>query len=83
MARYTWFSVKIKKVDRIVADAILRRQNDEWSLKVKGQFDFVNDLHAEDVVYYRDFNSCFRSCFQDPLKCIAELFARKKTWSRQ
>ena len=28
---------KSKEVDRGMADAILRRQNDEWSLEVKGQ----------------------------------------------
>ena len=32
MAQY-----KNKEADRANADAILRRQNDEWSLEVKGQ----------------------------------------------
>ena len=52
---------KNKEVDRAIADAILRRQNDEWSLEVKGRSEFVNDLYAEDAIYHGDCNSCFRS----------------------
>ena len=52
---------KNEEVDRAIADAILRRQKDEWSLEVKGRFEFVNDLHAEDAIYHGDCNSLFRS----------------------
>ena len=50
---------KNKENGRAIADAILRQQNDEWSLEVKGQLEFVNDLRAEDAIYHRDYNSCF------------------------
>ena len=50
---------KSKEVDRGMADAILRRQNDEWSLEVKGRLEFNNDLRAEDPIYHGDCNSRF------------------------
>ena len=50
---------KNKENGRAIADAILKQQNDELSLKVKAQLEFVNDLHAEDAIYHRDYNSCF------------------------
>ena len=40
---------KNKEVDRTTADAILRQQNDEWFLEVKGRFEFVHDLRAEET----------------------------------
>ena len=50
---------KNQEVDRAIADVVLRQQNDEWSLEVKGWLEFVNDLRAEDVIYHEDCNSCF------------------------
>ena len=50
---------KNQEVDRAIADVILRQQNDEWSLEVKGWLEFVNDLRAEDAIYHEDCNSCF------------------------
>ena len=50
---------KNKENGRAIADAILRQQNNEWSLEVKDQLEFVNDLPAEDAIYHRDYNSCF------------------------
>ena len=43
---------KNKEVDRAIADAILRRQNDECSFEVKGRLEFVNELCAEDEIYH-------------------------------
>ena len=57
---------KNKEVDRAIADTILRRQNDEWSLEVKGRLEFVNDLRAEDAIYPGDCNSRFRSGKRKP-----------------
>ena len=54
MAQY-----KNKEADRANADAILRRQNDEWSLEVKGRLEFNNDLRAADPIYHGDYNSRF------------------------
>ena len=50
---------KNKKFDRATADAILRRQNYEWSLEEEGWLEFVNDLRAEDAIYHGDCNSRF------------------------
>ena len=52
---------KNREVDKAISDAILRRQNDEWSLEVKGRLDFVNDLRAEDAIYHGDCNTRFRA----------------------
>ena len=49
-----------------MADAILRRQFDEWSLEVKGQLEFVNDLRGEDAIYHGDCNILFRSGKRKP-----------------
>ena len=57
---------KNKKFDRAIADAILRRQNYEWSLEVEGRLEFVNDLRAEDAIYHGDCNSRFRSGKRKP-----------------
>ena len=57
---------KNKEVDRAIADAILSRQNDEWSLEVKGRLEFVNDIRAEDAIYHADYNSHFRSGKRKP-----------------
>ena len=57
---------KNKEVDRAIADAILRRQNDEWSLEVKGQLEFANNLHAKDAIYEADCNRHFRSGKRKP-----------------
>ena len=57
---------KNKEVDRAIADAILRRQNDEWSLEVKGRLEFDNDLRAEHAIYHGDCNSRFRSGKRKP-----------------
>ena len=57
---------KNKEIDRAIADAILRRQNDEWSLEVKGWLEFVNDLRAEDAIYHGDCNRSFRSSKRKP-----------------
>ena len=57
---------KSKEVDRGMADAILRRQNDEWSLEVKGRLEFNNDLRAEDPIYHGDCNSRFWSGKRKP-----------------
>ena len=42
------------------------RQNDEWSLEVKGWLEFVNDLRAKDAICHRDYNSRFRSGKRKP-----------------
>ena len=57
---------KNKEVDRAIADAILRRQNDEWSLEVKGQLEFANNLRAKDAIYEGDCNRHFRSGKRKP-----------------
>ena len=57
---------KNKEVDRAIADAILRRQNDEWSLEVKGRLEFVNDFRVDDAIYHGDCISCFRSGKRKP-----------------
>ena len=57
---------KNKKFDRATADAILRRQNYEWSLEEEGWLEFVNDLRAEDAIYHGDCNSRFRSGKRKP-----------------
>ena len=57
---------KNKENGRAIADAILRQQNNEWSLEVKDQLEFVNDLPAEDAIYHRDYNSCFWSGKRKP-----------------
>ena len=57
---------KNKEVDRAIVDAILRRQNDEWSLEVKGRLEFANDLRAEYAIYHGDCNNRFRSGKRKP-----------------
>ena len=70
VARYVWF--------RAVADVILRRWDDEWLLEVKGWLEFVNDFHAEDSIYQRDCNSCFRSGKKIPGADIATLSRKRE-----
>ena len=62
---------KNKEVDRAIADANLRRQNNEWSLEGKGRLEFVNDLRAEDAIYHRDCNSRYSSGKREPEVDIA------------
>ena len=57
---------KNKEVNRVIADANLRRQNNEWSLEGKGRLEFVNDLRAEDAIYHGDCNSRFSSGKREP-----------------
>ena len=60
------FQCKNKEVDRAIADAIQRRQNDECFLEVKGRLEFVNDHRAESAIYHRDCNRRFRSNKKKP-----------------
>ena len=62
---------KNKEVDRAIADANLRRQNNEWSLEGKGRLEFVNDLRAEDAIYHGDCNSRYSSGKREPEVDIA------------
>ena len=62
---------KNKEVDRTIADANLRRQNNEWSLEGKGRLEFVNDLRAEDAIYHGDCNSRYSSGKREPEVDIA------------
>ena len=71
------FQCKNKEVDRAIADIILRRQNDERSLEVKGRLEFVNDLRAEDAICHGGCNSRFQSGKKKPGVDIANL-SRKR-----
>ena len=50
---------KSKEVSIANADAILRQQNDEWSLEMKGRLDFVKNLLGEDTIYHETDTAVF------------------------
>ena len=52
---------KNKEVNRVTADVISSQQKDEWSLRVKGQVNFVKNLYKEDAIYHRHCNSHLQS----------------------
>ena len=68
---------KNEEVNRAIAGTMLRRQNDEWSLEVKGRLEFVNDLRAEDAIYHGDCNSRFRSGKRKPGVDITNSFRKR------
>lgn len=63
---------KSKEVSIAIADAILRQQNDEWSLEMKGRLDFVKNLLGEDTIYHETDTAVF-----NPAKK-----KKKKNWNR-
>ena len=69
---------KNKEVDRAIADAILRPQNYEWPLEVKGRLEFVNDLRIKDAIYHGECNSRFKSGKRKPGVDIAN-----SSWNKQ
>ena len=74
VTKYIWFFCKNNEVDRAITDVILKWQNDEWSLEVKGLLDFVNNLRAEDAIYHGDCNSRFQSEKTNKLKSLLKLY---------
>ena len=50
---------KSKEVNIATADAILRQQNDEWFLEMKGRLDFVKNLLEEDTIYHETDTAVF------------------------
>ena len=42
---------KNREVDTAICDAIAKRNNDPWSMDVKGRLETINDLHAEEAVW--------------------------------
>ena len=52
---------KSKEVNIAIADAILRQQNDEWFLEMKGRLDFVKNRLGEDTIYHETVTGVFNS----------------------
>ena len=50
---------KSKEVSIANADAILRQQNDEWSLEMKGRLEFVKNRLGEDTIYHETDTAVF------------------------
>ena len=62
---------KSKEVSIANADAILRQQNDEWSLEMKGRLEFVKNRLGEDTIYHETDTAVF-----NPAK------KKEKIWNR-
>ena len=55
-------------VDKAVHQAIFDSKDDEWSTEGKGRYACVNNLRAEDVVYYVHYSSNFQTGKGNPKK---------------
>ena len=64
---------KSKEVNIATADAILRQQNDEWFLEMKGRLDFVKNLLGEDTIYHETDTAVFNP---------AKKTKKEKNWNR-
>ena len=55
-------------VDKAVHQAIFDSKDDEWSTEGEGRYACVNNLRAEDAVYYVHYSSNFQTGKGNPKK---------------